>query len=708
MADIDAKPKNDTTTDDVASILKKTPSVGSNAGQGPTINALAPTKPLLAPSTPPTAPAKTEPAAEPTEPPNVEQLLIQQMKARDQERKDRLERQKEVDAQTAKYDEQISDIYKAQEGRAEKRELEREEIRKKMQAVKTELPPFKPPHTMNPVDQWGSAVMVFAMLASAFTRRPAITALNAASAALKGFQEGNKAVADQAFEEWKVANENLKKHIDFELAAYRDALGDLDSVEKLDQMKGTAQIREIEAKIRALNANFNNETRQALMDDRGMEGVMVDIMRAQTQQSNIDKGADQVKASEKVINIVNTGRYYDAETGTYKTDFNQLPDIKQLEILAGTGLKSAIDNYVAALKTGREQQQRIKEAVTKLMNSEDYKKASSIAKLEMRAELGDNDAIKELDKTYAKLAQTNRDGSKDSEDLENYIIMVANYAAPMPSMGRSGDENAQAYYRKVLNGAKKLNPAFQVEGFKNRQVAESHWADPNGYSQKQLESFNTLASHAAEMRELIQAMQSNDVPTFNRVKQSLVGIGLPDINIEAYDTVAHFVTDEMTKSTLGGAGAVYDRDTTNKKFDYKKPPEVLKNNLNEIVNIVGDRLAAFQQSYMYGTQGTPDDFAKMLTPYSRKLYAEKLGFDLTNEEKNQSPSILQTTPQASAPATPAASAAPAGKPANVPASATKTGRDNTGNFFYDPNSQTGYDADGKAFTWDKEGKRIYK
>jgi len=66
--------------------------------------------------------------------------------------------------------------------------------------------PYKPPESSSPIEVWGSLAMVFAMLASHFTRTPMMTAMNAGSAVMNAFKQKDLDKATQAYQQWKDAN----------------------------------------------------------------------------------------------------------------------------------------------------------------------------------------------------------------------------------------------------------------------------------------------------------------------------------------------------------------------------------------------------------------------------------------------------------------------------------------------------------------------
>ena len=110
------------------------------------------------------------------------------------------------------------------------------------------VPPFKPQQT-SPDQMWGSAAMMLAAIGSLFTRRPLVTALNAASATLQAFHKGDMDAAQQGFQAWKAASENYLKLKNYELESY-----------KAMSAKYSGDANEFWSHIRAIAAENNDPT----------------------------------------------------------------------------------------------------------------------------------------------------------------------------------------------------------------------------------------------------------------------------------------------------------------------------------------------------------------------------------------------------------------------------------------------------------------
>ncbi len=74
-----------------------------------------------------------------------------------------------------------------------------------------------------PMEQFGSVGFVFAMAASAFTRTPMTSALNAGAAAMTAIQEGDEKAYKSAYQAWKDNSDLALRRFDIEHRLYEDA-----------------------------------------------------------------------------------------------------------------------------------------------------------------------------------------------------------------------------------------------------------------------------------------------------------------------------------------------------------------------------------------------------------------------------------------------------------------------------------------------------
>ena len=192
------------------------------------------------------------PAPPPASPPNVDSILAAQPK--------RLE---ELNEDVADTDKKVSDI-SAKEGAMRMPELK-------------EVPQPTAPQT-DPAKIWGSSAMLFAALGGLMTRRPLVTAMNAATKVFQAYKQNDIEAAKTAFDSWKIANENAMKIADFQQKQYKEAL---DGYEK-DKTGALASLR---AKMVA----FQDTTGVQQLDIHGIQGAQQHIIELKRLNNEMDK-----------------------------------------------------------------------------------------------------------------------------------------------------------------------------------------------------------------------------------------------------------------------------------------------------------------------------------------------------------------------------------------------------------------------------------
>lgn len=141
------------------------------------------------------------------------------------------------------------------------------------------FPPPKPAST-DPKEVWGSAAMLLAGIGSLMTRRPIVSAMNAASQVFNAYHQKDQAAANQAYEAWKISNENAIKLADFQMTAYKAALAKSDHDEKTALAEFTATAHAFQDETAVQTAQLHGlDGIQRLMLER--ERLGVEIAKAQ-------------------------------------------------------------------------------------------------------------------------------------------------------------------------------------------------------------------------------------------------------------------------------------------------------------------------------------------------------------------------------------------------------------------------------------------
>lgn len=152
-----------------------------------------------------------------------------------------------------------------------------EDIGRERDRVSTPVPPQpipEPKQTVtDPRKAWGSTAMIATMLASAFTRTPMTTALNAAAKAMQSFHQNDIDQTKLAFDQWKVANENALKMTEFQQRTYEHLMSELDRRERLTTQDYDSRVRSITADVRAQATAFRDNVMLETLNAKGIQGA---------------------------------------------------------------------------------------------------------------------------------------------------------------------------------------------------------------------------------------------------------------------------------------------------------------------------------------------------------------------------------------------------------------------------------------------------
>ena len=524
----------------IVTSLAKTPTAVANATP---INVLAPASAAPSPIAPSNSAGGVSPLAPTAVPSPMEQAIQRQeaadaalVKNQEAELKNIEEGEKKKETEKAKTQEKLGEI-------ALKKGL--------LKAPPMEQVPYKPTKPTSIVDQWGSAAMIFAMLGSMFSRNHAVTALNAAAAAMNGFKQGDEAAAKQGLEEWKVANANMLKAHDFQQKAYEEAFKGYDTEAKLAEIAGTKKEKEIDANVKALNTALQHNNLETLRSQGGLvaalRGLDVEKKNAETVALNAEKFEEQKRANDARI------AEQTARTEKLQAEMKRKEDVSKL-------LESR--EYLAAAPAQRAAM------VDKIMG--DTKQSNLVAKAE---------------------AQLKRGGKVKEDEVESIAQAMAGLDYPIPSSAKMGaDENL----RKAFMRAREIKPGFATDfDARKRDLIDIE----SGQTSKTIKALDTAENHVESFLKALKDKPGvNDVGKLNSWASALSKSVNGPAQIR-YEVVAEVIANEIVKAIQGGgaSGALADREGLRRIFSNALSTgsgEAVADELQELLN--GQRLGIAQ------------------------------------------------------------------------------------------------------------------
>jgi hypothetical protein len=196
----------------------------------------------------------------------------------------------------------------------------------KLTPPKLELPPKPQPQHTDPVDAWGSIAMVFAGLASLKVRNHASTAMNAAAAAMKGFQQKDQAATEQAFKEWEVSTKNAIEMANFQQQAYKTLLESVEHKENIALEEGRMFDAATDAKFKVLTTVLGDAAAAKAYEDGGVKAV-ADLQNTRERQKQ--------QFEEKKLEVSKQYNAYQARQLLMASpEFQAADDIAKMNMLA--------------------------------------------------------------------------------------------------------------------------------------------------------------------------------------------------------------------------------------------------------------------------------------------------------------------------------------------------------------------------------------
>jgi hypothetical protein len=197
----------------------------------------------------------------------------------------------------------------------------------------------------------------------------------------------------------------------------------------------------------------------------------------------------------------------------------------------------------------------------------------------------------------------------DPKAVEAIASQIATYAAkPLGERNRS-----TAFGQAVLARVKELNPEYN--DIRYGEIDKSTKAFATGKQGDIARSLNVAIDHIGTAESLIDAMNNGDINLINKLGNKIAaetGSTAPT-NFEA---VKHIVADEITKSVVGGPGALADREAMAEQIRSSNSPAQIRGVLTQFKSLMRGQLDGLADQYER-TTGNPDFEEKFLSPAAR-------------------------------------------------------------------------------------------
>lgn len=210
---------------------------------------------------------------------------------------------------------------KQMEARLEQDRAERQRAYRQEASGPDSLPPKwdadaeRAKRVRGPIETFGSVGVIFALAASAFTKAPMTSALNAAAGAMQAIKAGDEENYKSAYTAWKDNTELALKRFHMERELFDDA-------NKL----ATTDMADWRTKQTAIAARFDNKKVVAMLD-AGMDKEVIDIQNAQI------KGAVEMTKARDEMDTLNNRFLLVSEDKKQFMEENGIKDPKDVRVI---------------------------------------------------------------------------------------------------------------------------------------------------------------------------------------------------------------------------------------------------------------------------------------------------------------------------------------------------------------------------------------
>lgn len=222
----------------------------------------------------------------------------------------------------------------------------------------------------------------------------------------------------------------------------------------------------------------------------------------------------------------------------------------------------------------------------------------------------------------------------DPKAVEDAASLISSYAAkPLGDRART-----TPFGQAVIARVREMNPNYNEMDY--GAMDKSIKAFSTGAEGKIARSLNVAIDHIGTAESLIDALKNGDVNLINKYGNKLAaatGSTAPT----NFNAVKHIVADEITKSVIGGAGALADREEMAKTIEAANSPEQIRGVLDQFKHLMRGQLDGLRDQYQRTTSRTDFD-DKFLSPAAKA--AMHVGGAKTNPANPTAPASSTARP----------------------------------------------------------------
>jgi hypothetical protein len=205
-------------------------------------------------------------------------------------------------------------------------------------------------------------------------------------------------------------------------------------------------------------------------------------------------------------------------------------------------------------------------------------------------------------------AYVSKVGTGTNPAVEAQAQAIADGRMP-PLMGRAAVSGMGGM---VMRRALEINPQLDGTDFSTGKTGRIRFT--SGKQGDTIKSLDVAVMHLDQLQSLADTLHNGNIPMFNRIAQAYAQSSGNPVPTN-FDAVKRFVTDEVNKAIVGGAGGVADREHAADIMSRVQSPAQLAGAIYQVKGLMSGQLRGMASSIRMRLAAS--DFSSLVTPHTR-------------------------------------------------------------------------------------------
>jgi hypothetical protein len=423
-----------------------------------------------------------------------------------------------------------------------------------------------------PIESFGSVGVIFALAASAFTKKPMISALNGAAEAMNAIKAGDEERYKSAYAAWKDNTELAIKRFDMEHKLVEDA-------DKL----ATTDMAEWRTKRAEIAARFDDQKSLAMLE----AGLDPDVIK--TTEAAVNAKEKMLKAKDEIETFDLRHDLLKIEGETFQQAH---PDASQYDVLLHK-LQTKDD-----MMTGKKS---IEESVLSDARQQYWQQHGKPMPYEEQAKVVQSMKTAGGAANFALQRFLQENPNATAAQIQSFIGQ-SHMARSAPAMA------LQKFMQEHPDASSEDIKQFAAEYSQEQKAIRDFATSKQGQA---VNSLSVAVDHLDTLRNLSAALKNGNFPAFNQIAQRWAqenGKQAPT----NFDAARQIIGQEIVKAVVGGGGGVTERNQAQEILSRVRTPEQMEGAIETIEKLMAGQLRGLKRQYEVLTNRK--DFDKRLSP----------------------------------------------------------------------------------------------